>query len=241
MRRTLPFSIFALTLFPIIHSKPVDFIDIIPIDQRASDPIVTIPNGTLIGTTDDGVDTWNGIPFAKPPTGSLRLKPPQPLDQPLGTFKSVDSQPLCPQFIFSTGNNTGPAADALAEFLNTALPQAALHETEDCLTLNVQRPAGTASNAKLPVLLWIFGGGFELGGTNLPPIYDATTMIQKSVSLGQPIVWVAISYRVAGFGFLPGKELMQDGSTNLGLRDQRLAMEWVQDNIAAFGGQLIPK
>lgn len=92
---------------------------------------------------------------------------------------------------------------------------------------------GTTSASKLPVLLWIFGGGFELGSTVM---YDGTPLVQDSINMGLPILFVAVNYRVGAFGFLPGKEVLKDGSANLGLLDQRLAMQWVADNIEAFGG-----
>lgn len=78
-----------------------------------------------------------------------------------------------------------------------------------------------------------FDIGFEFGSTQL---YDGTGLVTQSSVLRNPIVYVAVNYRVGGFGFLAGKELQSEGSTNLGLRDQRLALEWVQDNIANFGG-----
>jgi hypothetical protein len=67
-------------------------------------------------------------------------------------------------------------------------------------------------------------------------MYDATTLITNSIALKKPVLYVAVNYRVGGFGFLAGKEMQADGSTNLGLKDQRLALQWVQDNIAHFGG-----
>lgn len=85
----------------------------------------------------------------------------------------------------------------------------------------------------MPVLVWIYGGGFTAGSTQ---IYDASAIVQKSMSLGEPIVYVEMNYRLGGFGFLSGKELSEAGATNLGLRDQRKALEWVQENIAKFGG-----
>lgn len=103
---------------------------------------------------------------------------------------------------------------------------------EDCLTINVERPAGVKAGDNLPVLLWIFGGGFEVGSTTM---YSGSNVIQKSIEVGKPVVFVAMNYRVAGFGFLPGKEILADGSANLGLLDQRLAMQWVADNIRDFG------
>lgn len=103
---------------------------------------------------------------------------------------------------------------------------------EDCLTINVQRPGGVKEGDNLPVVLWIYGGGFELGSTAM---YDGAHVVETGVELGKPVVFVAMNYRVAGFGFLGGKEILADGSANLGLLDQRLAMEWVADNIRSFG------
>jgi len=82
-------------------------------------------------------------------------------------------------------------------------------------------------------LFWIYGGGFEFGST---ASYDAKSIVTRSVALGKPVLYVAVNYRLGGFGFMAGKELAAEGSTNLGLRDQRLGLQWVQDNIAAFGG-----
>lgn len=103
---------------------------------------------------------------------------------------------------------------------------------EDCLTINVQRPGGTKAGDNLPVMLWIYGGGFELGSTTL---FDGAHTVEKAVELGKPVVFVAVNYRVAGFGFLGGREILADGSANLGLLDQRLGMQWVQDHIRDFG------
>jgi carboxylesterase type B len=83
------------------------------------------------------------------------------------------------------------------------------------------------------MLICLSGGGFELGGTSM---YDGTSLVAESVAQGKPIIFVAVNYRVGGFGFMPGKEILADGSGNLGLLDQRLGLEWVADNIAAFGG-----
>jgi acetylcholinesterase len=93
---------------------------------------------------------------------------------------------------------------------------------EDCPNLNVQRPANTTANSKLPVVFWIFGGGFELESTQS---YDATQLINTSVVQGKDITHVVANYRVGGFGFMPGKEVLADGSANLGLLDQRLALQ----------------
>lgn len=112
------------------------------------------------------------------------------------------------------------------------LNYSAVGGSEDCLTLNVQRPGGTKAGDNLPVIMFVFGGGFEIGSTAMT---DGTHVVEKAVELGKPIIYVNMNYRVAGFGFLGGREILADGSTNLGLQDQRLAMQWVQDHIRDFG------
>jgi len=98
---------------------------------------------------------------------------------------------------------------------------------------DVQRPSSATSDSKLPVVFWIYGGGFNSGSTQ---VYDASNFISTSVAQGKDVIYVSVNYRVGGFGFLAGPELRKDGSVNLGHLDQRLGMEWVADNIAAFGG-----
>lgn len=130
-------------------------------------------------------------------------------------------------------NVPGLATGVLEAVLSSPLfDVGALGGQEDCLTINVQRPGGVKEGDDLPVLLWIFGGGFEIGSTAM---YDGAHVVQTGIELGKPVVFVAMNYRVAGFGFLGGKEILADGSANLGLLDQRLAMQWVADNIRAFG------
>lgn len=197
-----------------------------------AEPIVVIANGTVIGTSTAGVDSFKGIPFAQAPTGSLRLKPPLPLATGFGTFVSQDLPMGCPQFV-SQVNTTNVPSDVVALLADSPFFQTTTNSGEACLNLNVQRPTGTTSSSELPVLVWFFGGGFELGSTQ---VYDGTSLITMSLELGSPIIFIAINSRVGGFGFLAGSELQADGSTNLGLRDQRLGLEWVADNIAAFGG-----
>jgi carboxylesterase type B len=87
----------------------------------------------------------------------------------------------------------------------------------------------------LPVLFWIYGGGFGFGSTQS---YDATELILQSLVQDKGFIYVAVNYRLGGFGFLPGKEIKADKSANLGLLDQRMGLRWVADNIAQFGGDL---
>ena len=200
----------------------------------AAAPTVTIPapQATIIGLAGD-VEQFPGIPFAKPPVGPLRLKPPQPITTPLGIYSATKNGKACPQFTFSTVLNDAIPTSALGLLLNTPLFQTVLNAGEDCLYINVHRPAGTTANSKLPVIFWIFGGGFEIGWNSM---YDGSGWVKESVAQGKPVIFVTVNYRVGGFGFLPGKEVLADGSANLGLLDQRLGLEWVADNIASFGG-----
>ncbi|KAL2811582.1 Alpha/Beta hydrolase protein [Aspergillus granulosus] len=103
--------------------------------------------------------------------------------------------------------------------------------SEDCLKLLVIRPSSRPTT-KLPVVVFIHGGAFSSGGAEAGN--DGTPLVQQGIVLGQPFILVSIQYRLGAFGFLPGKDLV--GNSNLGLRDQRLALQWVRDNISAFGG-----
>ncbi|KAL1296824.1 hypothetical protein AAFC00_004450 [Neodothiora populina] len=204
-----------------------------PIEGRqAGAPSATVKNGTVIGSTTGGIDSFKGIPFARPPVGPLRLKPPQTITSGYATLTATAVPTACPQF-FSQVDTADLPSDVIGTLLDSPLGQEILNAGEDCLTLNVIRPSTVTSSSKLPVLVYIFGGGFELGSTQM---YDGTPIVAQSVKLGAPVIYVAMNYRVGGFGFLAGKELKADGSTNLGLRDQRLALEWISENIAAFGG-----
>ncbi|PIL29446.1 hypothetical protein GSI_08388 [Ganoderma sinense ZZ0214-1] len=106
-------------------------------------------------------------------------------------------------------------------------------QSEDCLTINVQVPTGTKAGDKLPVIAWIFGGGFVLGSSELIP---GDTIVAHPVEMGQPVIYAAMNYRLGPFGFLGGKEVKEAGVGNLGLQDQREALRWIQKHISAFGG-----
>ncbi|KGO67459.1 Carboxylesterase, type B [Penicillium italicum] len=218
-----------LSALPLVWAVPAEN------KATAANPTVVIskPEATLAGFTGlDKIDKFNGIPFALPPTGPLRLKPPQPIQTSLGTIKATSAAKSCPQFLFSADKRDIPSS-IIAKLTNIPIFQEITNAGEDCLTLDVRRPSGTKPGAKLPVLVWIFGGGFEQGSTTL---YDGSNFVTASVKLGMPVIFVAMNYRLGGFGFLPGAEILKDGSANLGLLDQRLALQWVADNIAAFGG-----
>lgn len=130
------------------------------IEKRAA-PTVTISSGSIVGVNRLATEAFNGIPFAQPPVGPLRLKPPVKLNSSLGIFDATGIAPACPQFLADSDSS-----EFLAKVIDTVtgLPffQNALKISEDCLTVNVIRPKGTKAGDKLPVLFWIFGGGFEV-------------------------------------------------------------------------------
>lgn len=201
---------------------------------------VTIPSGIIIGSTDNGVESFRGIPYADPPTGDLRFRPPVRLSTHLGEFDATKKPVACHQ-----GPIYGPFADtqnAVATLTEIGVASSVFKNIagdtptefdEDCLIINVQRPEGVKAGANLPVLFWIYGGGFVGGST---PPFDGKNLIATGVQLNQSFVFVSVNYRVGGWGFMPGEEIYREGSGNAGLRDQRMGLEWVADNIAKFGG-----
>lgn len=195
----------------------------LPVKANDSLNIIKINAGLVSGSIneDETIHIFKGIPFAAPPTGNLRWQPPQPV-------KAWEGVKKCDAFSASPMQATPvPFSMWSAEFL---IPQEPI--SEDCLYLNVWTGA-KGEHDKLPVLVWIYGGGFTSGGSAVP-IYDGEAMAKKG------IVFVSINYRVGIFGFFAHPELTQESSNNTsgnyGLMDQIAALKWVQQNIAAFGG-----
>lgn len=185
-------------------------------------PVVTVSGGQIRGSqAAGGIQVFKGIPFAAPPVGDLRWKAPQAVIPWEGVRSCTDFGPSPVQ-----GKPT-PFMFWSEEFL---IPEAPI--SEDCLYLNVWSGAATAEE-KRPVLVYIYGGGFRSGGSGCP-IYDGTAMAEQGV------VFVSINYRVGVFGFLAHPELSQEApygsSGNYALLDMVAALNWVQDNIAVFGG-----
>ena len=183
----------------------------------AADQVKTA-NGVVESTAAPvaGVRSFKGIPFAQPPVGDLRWREPQPVKNWSGARNADKFGPRCMQ-------RTGPGADYW--FRSDGM-------SEDCLYLNVWTPAKSASD-RLPVLVYIFGGGFS-NGDGSEPRYDGESMARKG------IVAVSVNYRTNVFGFFVHPELTKESphkaSGNYGLLDQNAALHWVQRNIAAFGG-----
>jgi carboxylesterase type B len=172
--------------------------------------VVNTRQGRVRGSIVDGVHTFKGIPYAAPPFGAHRLRPPQLVEPWSGVRDALTFGPKAPQLPY-------PPEVALI------LPEL-VEPGEDCLTLNIwSRDLGSAGQ---PVMVWLPGGLFEYHGTSASPWYDGSRFARDGV------VCVTINYRVGAEGFL----YLGDGNANRGLLDQIAALEWVQENIAAFGG-----
>ena len=182
----------------------------------AADDRVRIANGVVEGVTDEnGVRAFKGVPFAQPPVGDLRWKPPQPARDWDGVRKA---------------DKFGPRAMQLPLFGDMVFRSDGM--SEDCLYLNVWTTA-KSGDERLPVLVYFYGGGF-VAGDGSEPRYDGASMAAKG------IVAVTVNYRLGVFGFLAHPELTKESphhaSGDYGLMDQAEALRWVRRNIAAFGG-----
>ncbi|KAJ0158909.1 Lipase 4, partial [Colletotrichum tanaceti] len=176
-------------------------------------PTAQVLNGTYRGRhlAEWDQDAFLGVPFAQPPVGQLRFRWPQSLDSSFEGVRDATEQGYsCMQF---RGN---------------------FNISEDCLTLNVVRPAGKFDKP-LPVLVWVFGGGLYTGSI-ADPQYNLSGIVKVSQDMGQPIISVAMNYRLNMYGFLQTPQILAEGSSNAGLLDQRMALRWIKENIAAFGG-----
>ncbi len=185
-------------------------------DPASAQPVVRTANGSVAGATlATGVSLFKGIPFAAPPVGDRRWRPPQPAANWPGVRPATRFGPQCMQarlFADMVFRNEGTG--------------------EDCLYLNVWSPA-PAAGSRLPVLVYIYGGGF-VGGDGSEPRYDGENMAKRGM------VVVTMSYRLGIFGFFAHPGLSDESpvkaSGNYGLMDQVAALRWVNANIAAFGG-----
>ncbi|KAF8272605.1 carotenoid ester lipase precursor [Lactarius quietus] len=201
---------------------------------RATNPMVTLDEGQFIGTTANGVDMFLGIPFAQPPVGNLRFRHPQAPDPYFGIYNATAFGLSCPQQASTLAIPNGFPQETVDYLRLTGNGgSGTILDGEDCLTLNVVVPANTKPGSKLPVVVWIFGGE-----TYAMPfdIYDGGVIVNRSIALEQPVVYVSMNYRVSAFGFLASQEVKDAGVGNLGLWDQRLALRWIQKYICAFGG-----
>ncbi len=177
--------------------------------------VVQIDSGRISGITQSGVSSYKGIPYAAPPVGKLRWRPPQPVAAWSGTRAADKVGPLCKQKINTDDNGVGPPPDS-----------------EDCLNLDVYAPA-RARRASLPVMFWIHGGGY-VNGSGTAALYNGTGLAKQGV------VVVSINYRLGRFGFFAHPALTKESPDgplgNYAFMDQIAALQWVKRNIAVFGG-----
>ncbi|PPQ78599.1 hypothetical protein CVT26_005317 [Gymnopilus dilepis] len=188
------------------------------------------------------------MPFAAPPyvfplfdpfnayrcsVGNLRFSPPQPPVAFRGVRQATSFGAACFQQAFSLIDINVTVLETIAPELGGLSTAVTGSVSEDCLFINVVTPSNVPKDKKLPVLFWIYGGGFETGDTSITP---GNPLVSRSIAIGEPVVYVSANYRLNAFGFLPGKEVKAAGLGNIGLRDQRFAMEWIQQHITAFGG-----
>jgi para-nitrobenzyl esterase len=181
--------------------------------QPASEPVVKTLSGPVRGITEGSVDVFKGIPYAAPPVGEFRWRPPQPVASWQGVRDATQFGPGCAQGGF------GRAAGTIAE-----------GSSEDCLYLNVWKPADTRQGAKLPVMVWIHGGAFVGGSGNTSGNGFAT----------KGVILVSINYRLGRLGHFAFPALTaehpEEPKGSYAFMDQIAALKWVQQNIAAFGG-----
>ena len=189
-------------------------------DASPAAGVVSTTEGPVRGQSDDGVWSFLGLPYAKPPVGGLRWRAPQPPEPRSDTFEADAFGPSCPQsesaFQFGTSGT----------------------QNEDCLTLNIWTP-DIDPNQPLSVMVWIHGGGFIQGSSkyslNGTYLYDGADLSEENV------VVVTLNYRLGALGFLAHEAFIGEGADqpkagNYGLLDQTRALEWVRDNISNFGG-----
>lgn len=178
-------------------------------------PQATVAQGVLSGRRGDGVESFKGVPYARPPVGALRWRAPRPAEAWSGVRDAGEVGAICVQAPANGDPGVGP------------LPM-----SEDCLTLNIWTPS--RREGPLPVMVWIHGGGYN-NGSGTAALYDGAALARRGV------VVVTINYRLGRLGFfdhpaLAAERAPGEPAGNHGVMDQIAALEWVRDNIAAFGG-----
>ncbi len=177
----------------------------------ATDAVVTTVGpvcGKVVTADEREIHAFLGIPFAESTGGENRWKDPVPKTPETGVIQATAFGPACPQKV-------DPPYSPAGEF------------SEDCLTLNIWRPADLADGEPRPVMVWLYGGSFMSGGSSLP-VYDGARL-----AASEDAVVVSLNYRLGALGFLAGIHGLEG---NYGLKDQQLAFRWIQDNILNFGG-----
>ncbi|KAK0482568.1 Alpha/Beta hydrolase protein [Armillaria novae-zelandiae] len=197
-------------------------------------PVIDLGYARYRGTLDPAGSNntqFLGIRFAAPPTGSLRWQAPRTPGFVAGIQNATAEPPRCLQ----AGMGTAPSNS----FPTNKRDTLAVPNSEDCLFLNVYIPGqldSRSSGKKLPVVVWIHGGGYVAGSANGfsgPDAYNGNDLVRES---GDGVIAVVIQYRLGLFGFLAGEAVKANGRLNAGLLDQQFALQWVQEHITKFGG-----
>jgi carboxylesterase type B len=194
----------------------------LPFHCLAAEPLVVSPKNqvTYRGTSAGTVQHFQNIRFAHDTSGPRRFGPPVPFAPPHGS--EVDASApgaACPQ----TPDAMPPAFAETKEM------------SEDCLNLRIARPSGTTAKSKIPVVVWLHGGGV-VKGSAYDPHFEPERIITLSQELDTPVIYVALNYRLTIFGFARTTLLKDQLSLNVGVRDQRVGLQWIKDNIEVFGG-----
>ncbi|KAF7592703.1 hypothetical protein BBP40_012607 [Aspergillus hancockii] len=180
-------------------------------------PTARVRNGTYVGVKNHHYqqDFFLGMPYAQQPVDGLRFTVPQSLNESWSGVRDAKAY---------SDTCVGYGTDSIWYPMS-----------ESCLTLNVIRGSSASAESNLPVGVWIHGGGFYMGSGS-DERYNMSAIVANAYRIGKPFVAVSLNYRLSAWGFLSSSEINNSGNTNLGLRDQRLALQWVQENIGAFGG-----
>ncbi|TFK80530.1 alpha/beta-hydrolase [Polyporus arcularius HHB13444] len=201
--------------------------------QLQPQPSVVLDQATVVGQRNGTVIKYLGLPFAQPPIGDLRLRLPKPISPYTGTINATAFGNQCIQQTSEAVSLPSTVPAAVGGYVASFLARADVPFSEDCLNLNVIVPAEAHPESKLPVAVWIYGGGFQIGSNAVNP---GEVVVARSIEIGHPVIFVAMNYRLSAFGFLGGSEVKETGVGNLGLHDQREALRWIQKYISAFGG-----
>lgn len=188
----------------------------------ATNPIVQLERGhvTYSGVSIGSVEHFHNIRYAHDTSGHRRFAPPEPYVPPEGSVLDATTPgPACPQ-------SQAAIPPVFAETPSIS---------EDCLNLRISRPVGASPGDKLPVFVHIYTGGLVRGSAE-DPHWDPESLITLSASIGKPVIYVALNFRLTIFGYARLPILKDQKSLNVGMRDQREGLRWVKDNIAAFGG-----